>query len=1551
MTTPRFARLAPALAVLRLSFLIAAAAPILCQDETEPYFSISSQQTYGTADKPHISLAGYRVPAVQIRVYRINNGVKFFQEMENPHSFGPHPPRRPGKLTWIERIHNWKRGLRRDIRLTLRGQFTESPRAHLEKPAPPPALKETPQAAASYFAEAPVLNQDQLVLTFIQPVTSSRRWNAATVPVPVKEKGVYLVEAVHSDLRAYTVLVVSDIVLVVKTARTHVLAYVADRSTGEPVADVDVAAVGHHSNVLTTRTDGNGLASLNIEARAPAPDDVRLIAKHGTDYAIGDVASWMSSQARPWTGLIYTDRPVYRPGDTVHFRGILRITAPVGYEVPANKQVAVQISDPEGKPAYQKTLTTNTNGIIHDEMTTGRGATLGGYFINVKAGQNDMGGNFEIQEYKKPEYEILVTPDKPRVVEGESTPVTIDAKYYFGEPVSGAKVKYSVFRSRYWFPLWYDEDEEDYAQEDGGTYYPDAAGEQISSNQGTLDSDGKLRVDLPTTLSDHKLDYRYRIEAAVTDAAGREISGTGYVIATYGNFVLNLEPDRYFYQPGATATIKVQARDYDNKPVMTRVHLELAEWHFRDREKGEAKASTDVATSADGSATARLTMPAGGGSYRIIATAPGAFDRTIQTVTYLWSSAGELGGYYSGYGSLQIVPDKKIYHAGDKAQILLVSGQPNTPILVTIEGRDIRSEQVLRSHGATAIFEYTVTKDDEPGFFVNAAFIRKGTMYQGMKRIVAPPDDHKLTLRIATDKPQYLPGQTATYTIEAASCDGKPVSGADLSLGIVDEAIYAIRKDTTPDVVNFFYGREWNMVFTQNSLLYFFSGEAGKRRMRLAELRSPSVLAQLKPERLVQPKVRKVFPDTAFWAADLTTDAAGRAQAKVSFPDSLTTWRATVRGVAPADMFGSATQKTIVRKNLILRVAAPRFFVQGDEVVISGIVHNYLSTAKHARVTANFEGLALAGSNATQEIEIASRAEVKVDWRVKAQSVRHARITAEALTDEESDALELEYPVNPPGVPIRQASGGIIRNSGSASVTIDFPATAVTGSRSISIRVSPSVAGSIFSALDYLTSFPYGCVEQTMSSFLPDVVVTKAIRELGLKQPVNQDELSQKVQAGLERLYNFHHDDGGWGWWVSDESHPFMTAYVVAGLSEAKNDGIIVREDMIASGVSWIQKTLAQDETLQPDLRAYMEYALALAGRSEKPVMDASYGARSKLSPYGVALLGLAFELSKDARAGEMANALEASVQQSEVEAWWPAKRDEMLDFVTDVTPEASAYAMKLLTHERPNSPLLPKAELWLVNHRDEGYWWASTKQTAMVIYGLIDYVKVTKELQPNLTASIVINGQQLGAYAFTGSAIATTQEVNLEDAQLQPSLNRIQVSSSGSGTLFYSVSATHYSEQAREEKLGALSLNVLRDYFRLVPAKEGEQIIYDLKPLDGPLAQGDTIAVRLTVTGSDWRYLMVEDPIPAGTEFIEHDELYHFHEKPSWWQYWFTRREMHDDRMAIFQTRFREGQQQWFYLLKVVNPGIFHISPARVGPMYQPRILATTESKTMEVQ
>jgi alpha-2-macroglobulin len=1295
-----------------------------------------------------------------------------------------------------------------------------------------------------------------------------------------------------------------------------------------------------------------GLAELPLgTSNAARPDDVRIVARRGADVGVNALASYaFGASESPWTGFIYTDRPVYRPGHTVQFKGVFRAKTPDGYQVPAAKSVGLEMQDAAGATVYQKTLTMNANGTVRDQFVLPASAALGDYFIQVKGVEGYITGNFAVEEYKKPEYEVRVTPAQVRVIQGATNSLTIDANYYFGEPVVGAAVKYSVYRDRYWFPLWRDPEDEE--QEGDGAFGGEGAdseqyGDEVSQGEGKLNEEGKLTIQVPSMIDGDAHDLRYRVEARVTDASRREITGSGSFVATYGSFVVNATTDRYFYAPGAKAVVTVEARNYESQPVRTPVQIELVRWNWRTQ-KEEQRSRVSAATGADGKGSVEVTIPREGGSYRIRVTARTPEGRAVADYNYFWASGASGDGLFDDpRRTVDVVPDKKTYRPGETARILIAAGAPKTAVLVTVEGRDLRSQRVLRAEDSTVVLDVPITLRDEPGFYVTAQFTRKGVLYRGSKYVRVPPEEHKLIIALTTDKPRYKPGDTALYNVEVRDVTGKPVPRAELSLGVVDEAIYAIHPDATPDPLRLFFGREYNAVNTDDSLTYYFSGEAGKRRMQLAQLRAPTKLAQLKPERLVLPKIRKAFPDTAFWAADVMTDAQGHAQAKVEFPDSLTTWRATARGVTADTKVGVAVAKNIVRKNFILRLSTPRFFTRGDEMTISSIVHNYLDTAKDAKVTLSATGLDFINAE-PKTVNVPARGEVRVDWRVRAARVGMAKLTGSALTDEESDALELELPVHSPGVPLSISRGGSLPAGNSATLDLAFPERVETGSRRMAIRVSPSIAGALFGAVEYLTTFPYGCVEQTMSSFLPNVIVQQTVKELKLNVNLDQAQLREKLNDGLDRLYAFQHSDGGWGWWETDETHPFMTAYVVAGLEQARAAGVEVNGEVIERGAKWVETALKGSD-LAPDLRAYLIFALST--RTEAVPMDRAYSERTRLSPYGLALLGLAMEQRKDARAETVAQALESAVKQDAEQAWWPAERDEMLDFTADVTPEATAYAVRFLSHLRPQSALLPKASVWLMNHRNEGYWWSSTKQTAMVIYGLTDYLKVTKELNPAFNATLAVNGKQVISRRFDSIGNVAEPDFVLTEAELQAAGNRVQVTTNGQGRLYYSVRAEYASSEEKLERTGTVSLNLLREYFRLVPTKTGDRIVYDTVPLDGAVASGDVVAVRLTVSADHWKYLLIEDPIPSGTEFIERDQAYELRSKPPWWQFYFTRREFHDNRMAIFERDFAQGQRDYFYLLKVVNPGKFHVSPARVQPMYQPGILATSASRELEVQ
>ena len=1537
--------------------------PLFAQEDvdnaSEQSFSLTSQRTYLPGEKPEVSVYSHNVSALEFRVYRVNDPVKFFSQMQELHSFGGRAPSLPKQSrTFLEKFHAWKHRLWAWIRDFVRAQFSPESRQQIRLWQMGGGEKKSGPKVESY-AQVPVLNQQQVVSVWNWTVPSHERWESVSVAVPVSDKGVYLVEATNGTLRAYTIIVITEIAVITKAAPGRLMSFVVNRRSGDPIAGTMVRVWVDQKEVAAKATDQQGL--LDTTLTDAKPENVAVVATSPDQFAINTPGAWNlgndpDSNLRGYT---YTDRPVYRPGDTVHFKSIIRAQTVNGYVVPQSRELRLEMRDPRDyKTIWQQTVKLSDMGTAEWNYAVPAEANLGMYYLSMQMGERYVEGtSFSVEDYKKPEYQVKVTAQTPRVLQGQPIKATIDARYYFGEPVANAKVKWVVHTSTYW-PMGRSEgDEEAGADQEGDNPDGDNAegddtygGEQESENSGALDADGKLQITIPTKVDSKKQDLTYRIEARVTDAGNREIAGHGFALATYGSFFLTAEPDSYVYTKGSAATINVAAQDYDKKPVQTSFQIEMNRWDWRKR-AGQSVTSTQGQTDASGKAQIRLTIP-DAGEFRVIVTAATPERRTVETAAYLWAP-GE-SPWWSGPAEerVQIVPDKKTYQPGDTAHVLIVTGKQPASVLVTVEGNGLYSGQVIKSSGGSITVDVPIKPEYAPNFYVAAVFIRGNKLYQGSKSLTVPPVQHELNVQLLPSKPQYQPGEAASYTIKATDFSGKPVA-AEFSLGVVDEAIYAIKPEAVGSIVSAFYGRVYSRVNTETSLTYYFSGQAGKRAMQLAAVRSSKAMAQLKPERLVQPKIRKAFPDTAYWMADVRTGSNGQATVHFDYPDAITSWRATTRGVTQDTKVGSAVVNTIVRKNLMVRLVVPRFFRRGDEITISTIVQNYLPTAKVTQVSMQLEGLQVM-EGGQRDVNVPSRGLMKVDYRVRVLDVDSARVLGKALTDVESDAMELTLPVVPFGVKLAEAKSGSVAGAGKSDTLqpLTFPAGAEAGTRKLTIGVTPSIAGTVFAALDFLTSYPYGCTEQTMSSFLPDVLVANSLKKLGVKSNIDPQVLNKQVQAGLDRLYNYQHSDGGWGWWQTDDSSEFMTAYVLAGLSQAKAAGFEVKQDAIDRGSGWLRPQFDRSGKVKTDLRAYMAYALVLSGTHDTAVLDSVWNQRSTLTAYGQALLGLAMLEMNDSRANELSKQIEAAAKQDDSQAWWPSDTNYLMEFTGDTTPETTAYALKLIDRTDEASPLLSKAAVYLVNHRDQGYYWESTEQTAMVIYGLTDYLERTKELQPNYSVEVQVNGKTVATKKFTAAdALAPATTIVLNDSQLASGTNQIRVAKSGDGRLYWSARAEYYSNEAKAVNTGSFKLSVVREYYRLSSQQKDGRVVYHLDKLAGPVQAGDTLAVRLSVGGNDWRYLMIEDPIPSGTESIARDDLYELDDRPTWWGRWFSNRELRDDRTTFFNWYFPQGQHEYVYLLKVVNPGVFRVSPTSVEPMYQPEYLSTSDALTVTVK
>ena len=241
-------------------------------------------------------------------------------------------------------------------------------------------------------------------------------------------------------------------------------------------------------------------------------------------------------------------------------------------------------------------------------------------------------------------------------------------------------------------------------------------------------------------------------------------------------------------------------------------------------------------------------------------------------------------------------------------------------------------------------------------------------------------------------------------------------------------------------------------------------------------------------DNLIQPTIRSNFADTAFWSAAISTDEDGNALAKFPMPESLTGWKVRVWGMGHGTRVGEGTSEVVTAKDLMVRLQAPRFFVEKDEVVLSANVHNYLDSEKLVQVVLEIDGGTLAPMNddLTQSIKVSAGGEKRIDWRVRVTGEGEATVRMKALTDEESDAVEMSFPCFVHGMLKTDSFSGVVRaaknNTDSQSITIRVPEERRPDQTRLEVRYSPTLAGAMVDALPYLVEYPYGCTEPNAES-------------------------------------------------------------------------------------------------------------------------------------------------------------------------------------------------------------------------------------------------------------------------------------------------------------------------------------------------------------------------------------------------------------------------------------------------------------------------------------
>jgi uncharacterized protein YfaS (alpha-2-macroglobulin family) len=1552
---------------LALATLLLVATPAAAQSdggpETAPAFSLTTSEVFTTRDTPHFYLTFRHLSSLDFRVYKVRDAFAFFAGLRDLHQMGSSEgPAVPQEPTAIERVAEWKRRQRSWVRGFLRGQISHEYRAARTAAADKAQASQRVRLNVSTFAQVPLLNSDQLVTSWRELLPDHRDAEARRVPLDVKAPGAYVVEAVTGLLRAYTIVIVTDVGLVTKTSPGQVVMFAANRFTGEPMADCEVRILAARVPLAEGRTTSDGTYAAAIpETRA---DQILGLARCADQVAATDPGTYgLTQPARELIGYVYTDKPIYRPGHTVHAKAVLRWRerdALLPFDRPDVEIVASDIND---KVVFRLKVPVDAFGSVEATIPVPPSAALGRYTIKVVSADREATGAFEVQEYRKPEFEVVVTPASRFVVQGRDAVVTVQARYYFGQPVANGQLRWVVNEQGYVSPLRYSDDAGD---EDPGYFYGD---DQTQQGTVRLGADGRAEIRIPLKLDTDARDYSARIEAQVTDASSRQVSGSTVVHATRGTFLLSTRIPTSVLAAGSRAEATVEAIDYMGTPQPNvAVTVDLNRVEYRAGYYAEPIITrvmrTQAVTDAGGHAVAAVTLPPGqAGSFRITASAASE-GRTITDDAYLWVPGSLDGEVLEGDRYLELIADRKTYQPGDTAR-LIVRGEPVTgPVFVTKEGQHVSWYRVVRPNASDPI-EVPIDAGDAGDVYVSLSYLRDGRLFRAERRLGVPATERTLQVTVTADQAVAKPRDPGTFTVRVADQAGAPVQ-AQVSLAVIDEAVYGVKPDDTPDPVRFFYRREYTRVNTTFSREYYFSGFSGRERLQLAgRRRRPFTLADFKGDKPPQPEVRKDFPDAIYWLGDLVTNAAGEAKVAVKYPDALTTWRLTARAVTADTRAGSTIARTTTTKDLIVRVVTPRFLTEGDDVVIPTIVHNYLAESRTAAVTVAVAGLDPAsGPLRPSSASLVAGGERRDDWRFSARTVGTARVTASAATESDTDAVELPVPVVPYGIRRESGVSGSILGAGEATATVTVPEASNPAARTVKVAIAPSMAGSLLGALDFLTEYPYGCTEQTLSSFLPNLLVTRALTQLKLAPTERLSALDRMVSAGVQRLGDMQHEDGGWGWWKSDANHPFMTAYALWGLAEARRADVKVDDYRLANGARALARLYLEYPRAVPDLKAYMAYALqhAVGDRAtiewfaegsrgqylHATARDEVWAARDRMSAYGRALLLLLLDEANDARATELATTLENEAVTTGELSYWQSDSDPLLFDSVETRVEATALAVQGLARRNPRSPVLERAVRFLLLNRTGSYW-GTTKQTAMAVYGLLAFMQARGETAQPFSVEVYVNGALAGRQAFTAESMTAPDPVVMT-VPAKAGANQVRLVKRDAGVAYWSVAGAYYDTAGAATRSGTRQLAITRAYSLLAPVTVQNRIVYRETPFSGTAKPGDVLTVRLTVAGSrDWKYLSLEDPLPAGVEAIQDTTAYPLeNDRREWW--WGSRVEYRDQRTVFFQEGFERGRYEYLYFVKVISAGTFRAAPAQISPMYVPGVFASSEPHTVTV-
>jgi uncharacterized protein YfaS (alpha-2-macroglobulin family) len=1383
---------------------------------------------------------------------------------------------------------------------------------------------------------------------------------------------------------AQVIVQVTDIGVVWKQSKDETFVHVFSLAGGKAVAGAKLRLLDVDNNILDEATaDAAGLVRMKTDEKAKW-----ILAQNGADMHLVDFKDRAESLSLRRLGirevnsddeedaddsrqaLLFTERPVYKPGETAHLKGILRDWRAGQSHIPAGAKAKLLVTDPQERNILNHAITISDAGSFSEDIklpTSG----LGTYSVALIMEEDgpDAGAlathNFEVQEYTPNSFEIKIA-QAPRAVGETKIELPITAQYYMGKALSQAQLTWSLTASDDGFaPAGFAafdfcnaiRDYELNEKLDRNSHF---------SEQGKADLDAQGAAKVATIIPLNAKAPQPRsaeLLCEITDLDQQTVSQSADFTIHSSDFYLGIRRPRGVIRQGETLPVDVIAVRTDGtptpEPVATTVRLTRVDWQnnrvetaggateYRHQARFELVSQAAVQTRPLTKTEGKWTLTSAGQSAPLVAGKPGQYlleavskdvggRDAVTTTSFSVYGEGETEWDYENQYQIELVADKEEYRSGQTAKVLI-----KTPIageaLVTIERDKVLRSFVTQLSGNAPVVEVPLEDADAPNVFVSVMLLRgaadsprkfKAPEYRvGYCKLKVARVDAKLTVYVEPSAPSYRPGDEVRVGAQVLDFAGKPVANAEVTLYAVDEGVLSLMGYETPDPLTF---------FNQERALAVTTG-----------LTLPTLLSEDPEERSFANKgylvggggeegseaMRKNFVACALWNGSLRTDAEGRIAATFIAPDSLTRYRVMAVVQTARDQFGRAESAFEVNKPVMLEPSLPRFANVGDKIVLRGVLHNLTENDGEVDVKLELDATA-SGADTTRHVKLPAHGSLAVDFPVEFKEVGQAVWKWSAsfagggvsYRDAVQTTLNVGYPV-----PLQRELRSSQTRSADSDLLAGMNPALLEGAGVVRVSITNSRIIELRESLEQLLHYPYGCVEQTTSSTLPWISMRDFQGALpSLKK--TDEQIAAAVNHGVDRLFSMQTSSGGLSYWPGGQQPMFWgSAYGGLGLAMARRAGFEVPEQAFDRLCKYLSEQLRGSGGDQFDPyshgssasdRCLALYTLALAGRAEPAYHELLFKKRDQLSPENRALLALAIVASDGPK--EMVEQLLNAKQEAKVpenDWFWSPSRDT---------------AMRLLAWSRhqPESPVVGKLVAELMGRRLGGHW-STTQGNCWSLLALGEYFRHVEKTDAEIAGTLTWQRQQehfavnhetpLRVLDFPLGKDAAAKPLKLANPEKRQLFTEVLIEARPRGI-----------QQPRQDQGYAIR----RSYAKI--EDDGT-----LSELTEPRV-GDRVLITLNVeVRKPAHYLAVDDPLPAIFEAVNpvfKSQATRAGEVLG--RDWLSdHQELREDRALFFADEIYPGQYTIRYLARVRAAGTATAPAAKVEEMYHPERFGMTET------